>query len=91
MSANSNLGFEREFQHLEIVSVEKSKTAGNLSCNQQKNRYENFLAYDHSRFVLQPLDNETNSCSDYINANFIPVNHSLYSSHNSYNHLATIR
>ena len=75
MSINSNQGFYEEFDRLAIVGKDQPTTAGNLTCNRPKNRYEVLLPYDYSRFVLQPLDNETKSCSDYIHANYIPVNH----------------
>lgn len=40
----------------------------NLEVNKPKNRYANVIAYDHSRVVLQLIDNIQGS--DYINANF---------------------
>lgn len=43
-------------------------------------RYANVIAYDHSRVVLQPLDNNIGSGSDYINANYCDG----YRKHNAY-------
>lgn len=40
----------------------------NLEVNKPKNRYANVIAYDHSRVVLQTLEEVPGS--DYINANF---------------------
>ncbi|CAN0027623.1 unnamed protein product [Lampetra fluviatilis] len=37
--------------------------------NRAKNRYGNIIAYDHSRVMLNVLDEEQNS--DYINANYV--------------------
>lgn len=38
--------------------------------NLPKNRYNDVLCYDHSRVCLQRQD-ESDICSDYINANFV--------------------
>lgn len=46
-------------------------TFADLPCNRPKNRFTNILPYDHSRFKLQPVDDEEGS--DYINANYVPV------------------
>ncbi|KAH1027883.1 hypothetical protein HUJ05_001314 [Dendroctonus ponderosae] len=45
-------------------------TAADLPCNRPKNRFTNILPYDHSRFKLQPVDDEEGS--DYVNANYVP-------------------
>ena len=78
MSENSDFQFREEFKIFENVAKDQPITAAKLPCNQHKNRYNDLeLPYDHSRFVLQPLNNETKSCSDYINANYVPVNNPL--------------
>lgn len=46
-------------------------TFADLPCNRPKNRFTNILPYDHSRFKLQPVDDDEGS--DYINANYVPV------------------
>lgn len=52
----------REFNHLAFVHF------------QNKNRYGNILAYDHSRVILQPMKgHEDDADSDYVNANYILV------------------
>ncbi|CAG9768086.1 unnamed protein product [Ceutorhynchus assimilis] len=42
---------------------------GKLPENKTKNRYQNLIAYDHSRVVLNKFDRD--EYSDYINANYI--------------------
>nr|XP_006812662.1 PREDICTED: uncharacterized protein LOC102804874 [Saccoglossus kowalevskii] len=44
-------------------------TTGVLAANKPKNRFKNIIAYDHSRVVLEKLEDDPNS--DYINANYI--------------------
>ena len=46
------------------------KVAKNLK-NRAKNRYGNVLAYDHSRVRISTVSEDG---TDYINANYIPVN-----------------
>lgn len=76
MSADSDFRFSEEFEDLKhAVSAATNNctttTAADLPCNRPKNRFTNILPYDHSRFKLQPVDDEEGS--DYINANYIPV------------------
>ncbi|XP_064211634.1 receptor-type tyrosine-protein phosphatase kappa isoform X2 [Tribolium castaneum] len=42
---------------------------GSLKENKSKNRYNNLIAYDHSRVILQKIKGD--SYSDYINASYI--------------------
>ncbi|XP_022097200.1 receptor-type tyrosine-protein phosphatase T-like isoform X2 [Acanthaster planci] len=61
-------GFQQDYEsipgeHLHSWSVAKQDH------NKRKNRYNNILAYDHSRVVLECL--EDNPQSDYINASYI--------------------
>lgn len=53
---------------------EQPCTAADLPCNRPKNRFTNILPYDHSRYKLQPVDDEEGS--DYINANYVPGHNS---------------
>ncbi|CAH0385398.1 unnamed protein product [Bemisia tabaci] len=69
MSADSDFRFSEEFEELKHVGREQSCSAADLSCNRPKNRFTNILPYDHSRFKLQPVDDEEGS--DYINANYV--------------------
>ena len=63
--------FSEEFEELKHVGREQPCTFADLPCNRPKNRFTNILPYDHSRFKLQPVDDEEGS--DYINANYVPV------------------
>lgn len=71
MSADSDFRFSEEFEELKHVGREQPCMAADLPCNRPKNRFTNILPYDHSRFKLQPVDDEEGS--DYINANYVPV------------------
>ncbi|XP_063908361.1 receptor-type tyrosine-protein phosphatase T-like isoform X4 [Zophobas morio] len=42
---------------------------GSMKENKSKNRYNNLIAYDHSRVILETMDGQPNS--DYINASYI--------------------
>lgn len=55
-------------EHESVESSQFTWKNSNLEVNKPKNRYANIIAYDHSRVVLQPLDNVPGS--DYINANY---------------------
>lgn len=71
MAADSDFRFSEEFEELKHVGRDQPCTAADLPCNRPKNRFTNILPYDHSRFKLQPVDDEEGS--DYINANYVPV------------------
>ncbi|XP_008203382.1 tyrosine-protein phosphatase 10D isoform X5 [Nasonia vitripennis] len=70
MSADSDFRFAEEFNELKNVGTDLPCTAADLPCNRPKNRFTNILPYDHSRFKLQPVDDEEGS--DYINASYVP-------------------
>ncbi|VEN46401.1 unnamed protein product [Callosobruchus maculatus] len=70
MSADSDFRFSEEFEELKHVGRDQPCTFADLPCNRPKNRFTNILPYDHSRFKLQPVDDEEGS--DYINANYVP-------------------
>ncbi|RWS23299.1 Tyrosine-protein phosphatase Lar-like protein [Leptotrombidium deliense] len=67
LKANDNMKFSQEYESIE-PGQQFTWENSNLECNKPKNRYANVIAYDHSRVVLQPLDNIPGS--DYINANY---------------------
>ncbi|CAI7990187.1 Receptor-type tyrosine-protein phosphatase gamma, partial [Geodia barretti] len=67
---NRQLLFQREFDWIQMNAPDPSAEASSLPINDDKNRYSNIKAFDHSRVVLTPLEGEEGS--DYINANFIP-------------------
>lgn len=71
MSADSDFRFSEEFEELKHVGRDQLCGAADLPCNRPKNRFTNILLYDHSRFKLQPVDDDEGS--DYINANLVPV------------------
>lgn len=71
MSADSDFRFSEEFEELKLVGRDQPCTFADLPCNRPKNRFTNILPYDHSRFKLQPVDDEEGS--DYINSNYVPV------------------
>ncbi|CAB3221781.1 unnamed protein product [Arctia plantaginis] len=74
MAADSDFRFSEEFEELKHVGREQPCTAADLPVNRPKNRFTNILPYDHSRYKLQPVDDEEGS--DYINANYVPGHNS---------------
>ncbi|XP_017783937.1 PREDICTED: tyrosine-protein phosphatase 10D [Nicrophorus vespilloides] len=70
MSADSDFRFSEEFEELKHVGSDQPCSFADLPCNRPKNRFTNILPYDHSRYKLQPVDDEEGS--DYINANYVP-------------------
>ncbi|CAK1544794.1 unnamed protein product [Leptosia nina] len=74
MSADSDFRFSEEFEELKNVGREQACSAADLPVNRPKNRFTNILPYDHSRYKLQPVDDEEGS--DYINANYVPGDNS---------------
>lgn len=73
MAADSEYHFSEEYEALKHVGHDLQRTAADLPVNRPKNRFTNILPYDHSRFKLQPTDDEEGT--DYINGNFVPVSH----------------
>ncbi|XP_034102498.1 tyrosine-protein phosphatase 10D isoform X2 [Drosophila albomicans] len=74
MSADSDFRFSEEFEDLKNVGRDQACSFADLPCNRPKNRFTNILPYDHSRFKLQPVDDDDGS--DYINANYMPGHNS---------------
>lgn len=72
--ASPPLRFSEEFEELKHVGRDQPCTFADLPCNRPKNRFTNILPYDHSRFKLQPVDDDEGS--DYINANYVPGHNS---------------
>ncbi|CAL4129724.1 unnamed protein product, partial [Meganyctiphanes norvegica] len=66
LKTNDNQKFSQEYESIE-PGQQFTWDNSNLEANKPKNRYANVIAYDHSRVVLQTLENV--SGSDYINAN----------------------
>lgn len=71
LHADSDLKFTQEFE-----AVCRQSCLGDFKClhskepnNRSKNRYNNILAYDHTRVLLKTIPGEVNS--DYINANYV--------------------
>ncbi|CAL8067890.1 unnamed protein product [Orchesella dallaii] len=69
MCADSEFRFSEEFEELKRVGREQLCLAAELPVNRPKNRFTNILPFDHSRFKLQPTDDDEGS--DYINANYV--------------------
>ncbi|KAK8376280.1 hypothetical protein O3P69_008762 [Scylla paramamosain] len=69
MAADSEYHFSEEYEALKHVGHDLQRTAADLPVNRPKNRFTNILPYDHSRFKLQPTDDEEGT--DYINGNFV--------------------
>ena len=67
LKENDNRGFSAEFDSIDPCQVFTWENS-NLEVNKPKNRYANVIAYDHSRVILQKIDNIPGS--DYINANY---------------------
>ncbi|XP_054161906.1 tyrosine-protein phosphatase Lar-like isoform X2 [Oppia nitens] len=67
LKSNDNMKFSQEYESIE-PGQQFTWDNSNIEFNKPKNRYANVIAYDHSRVVLQPLDNIPGS--DYINANY---------------------
>lgn len=62
--------FNQEFESLKNVHLKiRSWSHSDRPENQAKNRYGNIVAYDHSRVILSPMENEAES--HYINANYV--------------------
>ena len=79
MSADSDFRFSEEFEELKRVGRDQLCAAADLPVNRPKNRFTNILPYDHSRFKLQPTDDDEGS--DYINANYVTVSAHDYFAH----------
>jgi len=72
LHADGDIGFTKEYEAFQTVAVQEDYPAEHSQHpeNQQKNRYLNILAFDHTRVRLQPMPGQK-KCVDYVNANFI--------------------
>lgn len=69
LHANKDTGFIQEFKGITPRQNDQTWDICLRKENKCKNRYNNILAYDHSRVILSYIENIPGS--DYINANFI--------------------
>ncbi|TRY59146.1 hypothetical protein DNTS_032399, partial [Danionella cerebrum] len=70
MKTSDSYGFKEEYESF-FEGQSASWDAAKKEQNRTKNRYGNIIAYDHSRVILQPMEDDPSS--DYINANYIDV------------------
>ncbi|XP_067674713.1 uncharacterized protein [Haliotis asinina] len=70
MHADSNLQFSVDYENITRISPKHTNHASQIDENKQKNRWVNVLPFDHSRVILQVLDDD--ETSDYINASYMP-------------------
>uniref|UniRef100_A0A8C5CKF9 protein-tyrosine-phosphatase n=1 Tax=Gadus morhua TaxID=8049 RepID=A0A8C5CKF9_GADMO len=70
MKTSDSYGFKEEYESF-FEGQSASWDVAKKDQNRTKNRYGNIIAYDHSRVILQPIEDDPSS--DYINANYIDV------------------
>uniref|UniRef100_A0A8C8SLX3 protein-tyrosine-phosphatase n=1 Tax=Pelusios castaneus TaxID=367368 RepID=A0A8C8SLX3_9SAUR len=79
MKTSDSYGFKEEYESF-FEGQSASWDIAKKDQNRTKNRYGNIIAYDHSRVILQPVEDDPSS--DYINANYIdvsgPVHETVY-------------
>uniref|UniRef100_A0A8C1CEH6 protein-tyrosine-phosphatase n=1 Tax=Cyprinus carpio carpio TaxID=630221 RepID=A0A8C1CEH6_CYPCA len=68
MKTSDSYGFKEEYESF-FEGQSATWDAAKKEQNRTKNRYGNIIAYDHSRVILQPMEDDPSS--DYINANYI--------------------
>jgi receptor-type tyrosine-protein phosphatase F len=77
LRSNEGALFSQEYESIE-PGQQFTWEMSNRETNKAKNRYANVIAYDHSRVVLQTLENVPET--SYINANYMDG----YRRHNAY-------
>ncbi|XP_042177561.1 receptor-type tyrosine-protein phosphatase kappa-like isoform X5 [Oncorhynchus tshawytscha] len=70
MKTSDSYGFKEEYESF-FEGQSASWDVAKKDTNRTKNRYGNIIAYDHSRVILQPMEDDPSS--DYINANYIDI------------------
>uniref|UniRef100_A0A8D3C108 protein-tyrosine-phosphatase n=1 Tax=Scophthalmus maximus TaxID=52904 RepID=A0A8D3C108_SCOMX len=70
MKTSDSYGFKEEYESF-FEGQSATWDVAKKDQNRTKNRYGNIIAYDHSRVILQPIEDDPSS--DYINANYIDV------------------
>uniref|UniRef100_A0A3B3VWJ3 Receptor-type tyrosine-protein phosphatase kappa n=1 Tax=Poecilia latipinna TaxID=48699 RepID=A0A3B3VWJ3_9TELE len=70
MKTSDSYGFKEEYESF-FEGQSATWDVAKKEQNRTKNRYGNIIAYDHSRVILQPIEDDPSS--DYINANYIDV------------------
>ncbi|XP_044734872.1 tyrosine-protein phosphatase non-receptor type 9 [Chrysoperla carnea] len=63
------IGLVQDYAEIRARPPDGSFNIARLRNNLPKNRYTDVLCFDHSRVLLSQIDGD--SCSDYINANFV--------------------
>ncbi|XP_032877125.1 receptor-type tyrosine-protein phosphatase kappa isoform X5 [Amblyraja radiata] len=69
MKTSEGYGFKEEYESF-FEGQSASWDVAKKDQNRTKNRYGNIIAYDHSRVILQSIEDDS---SDYINANYIDI------------------
>ncbi|MEQ2165011.1 hypothetical protein GOODEAATRI_012574, partial [Goodea atripinnis] len=92
MKTSDSYGFKEEYESF-FEGQSATWDVAKKEQNRTKNRYGNIIAYDHSRVILQPIEDDPSS--DYINANYIDVsgntsNATIGSQRNQRNHTPSL-